>query len=151
METKLKFDLTVTDSPDRVWRALTDPATLALWLMPNDFAPVLGHRFTFRPETGKPIECMVVELRENERLAYWWDDGESGTPSLVVWNLSPTDGGTRLTLDHHLIEPTPVTALEAKQNWTRSLSLVPMVFMSIEEELNPDRPRIGLRREEVPA
>ena len=36
--------------PGRVWQALTDPALLARWLMPNDFKPVVGHAFTFRTE-----------------------------------------------------------------------------------------------------
>ena len=45
----------VTDSflphpPAKVWNALTDPALLAAWLMPNDFVPALGHRFTFQTE-----------------------------------------------------------------------------------------------------
>ena len=33
---------------DRVWAALTSSEALAAWLMPNDFQPVVGHRFTFR-------------------------------------------------------------------------------------------------------
>jgi uncharacterized protein YndB with AHSA1/START domain len=28
--------------PDKVWKALTDPAQLARWLMPNDFEPTVG-------------------------------------------------------------------------------------------------------------
>ncbi len=39
---------------DAVWRALTEPGPLAVWLMPNDFAPVVGHRFRLdaRPMFG---------------------------------------------------------------------------------------------------
>src|SRR5262249_17808941 len=33
--------------PERVWRALTTPEELAQWLMPNDFAPKVGHKFQF--------------------------------------------------------------------------------------------------------
>lgn len=29
-----------------VWHALTDPAALSTWLMPNDFAPTVGQRFS---------------------------------------------------------------------------------------------------------
>ncbi len=36
--------------PGRVWQALTDPALLGRWLMPNDSKPVIGHLFTFRTE-----------------------------------------------------------------------------------------------------
>ncbi len=33
-----------------VWRALTEPAALATWLMTNDFQAKVGHRFTFRTD-----------------------------------------------------------------------------------------------------
>lgn len=45
---ELLFEVRYPHTPERVWRALTDPKALAAWLMPNDFAPVVGHRFTFR-------------------------------------------------------------------------------------------------------
>ena len=52
---ELLFEVTYPHSPERVWRALTDPKALAAWLMPNDFAPVVGHRFTFRaPQAPTP-------------------------------------------------------------------------------------------------
>jgi uncharacterized protein YndB with AHSA1/START domain len=40
--------------PNRVWQALVDPSELAAWLMPNNFAAQVGHRFTFdaRPALG---------------------------------------------------------------------------------------------------
>ena len=34
--------------PDRLWRALTQPHLIEAWLMKNDFAPVVGHRFNLR-------------------------------------------------------------------------------------------------------
>jgi uncharacterized protein YndB with AHSA1/START domain len=30
---------------ETVWEVVTDPDAIAAWLMPNDFAPVVGHRF----------------------------------------------------------------------------------------------------------
>ena len=33
---------------EQVWRALTESATLAEWMFPNDFEPRVGHRFTFQ-------------------------------------------------------------------------------------------------------
>ncbi|MEQ4718480.1 SRPBCC domain-containing protein [Nonomuraea sp. B19D2] len=33
-----------------MWRALTEPELVARWLMPNDFKPQVGHRFTFTTE-----------------------------------------------------------------------------------------------------
>lgn len=76
----------------RVWRALTDPAALAEWLMPNDFAPVLGHRFTFRTQPVPPhfdgvVHCEVVELVPEKSLAYTWS-GMAGMDTLVRWELA---------------------------------------------------------------
>jgi uncharacterized protein YndB with AHSA1/START domain len=34
--------------PQAVWKALTDPKALSVWLMENDFQPRVGHRFRFR-------------------------------------------------------------------------------------------------------
>jgi uncharacterized protein YndB with AHSA1/START domain len=58
-------------SPAKVWRALTDPALMALWMMearPEGFSPTVGTRFKF---VGKPqmgwrgfVECDVLEARE---------------------------------------------------------------------------------------
>ena len=50
----------------KVWRALTEGALLADWLMANDFKPVVGHRFTFRhaamPHWNGITDCEVTEV-----------------------------------------------------------------------------------------
>ena len=38
--------------PEKIWRALTESALVADWLMQNDFEPRVGHRFNFR---ARPI------------------------------------------------------------------------------------------------
>jgi len=40
----------IAHPPQKIWRALTDSALVAEWLMKNDFAPVVGHRFNFRAQ-----------------------------------------------------------------------------------------------------
>src|SRR5207244_262877 len=52
-ETNMTHDSIVIDmfypqSVGQVWAALTSADALAAWLMPNDFEPRVGHRFTFR-------------------------------------------------------------------------------------------------------
>ena len=71
--------------PERVWQALTDPALLARWLMPNDFKPVIGHVFTFRtepvPQHGFDgvVHCTVLTL-EPPRLMRFTGGRASSTP-----------------------------------------------------------------------
>ena len=91
---------------ERVWRALTDRAAIAAWLMPNDFAPVVGREFEFwtksKPGWEGTVRGAVTEVVEHRRLAYSWKGASPamGAPTLVTWTLEPTAGGTRLRLEH---------------------------------------------------
>ena len=50
MSESIRREIVFPQSREVVWRALTDSAALAGWLMPNDFEPRVGHRFTFRTQ-----------------------------------------------------------------------------------------------------
>ena len=81
---------------------------MAQWLMPNDFEPVVGHRFTFhsRPiaQTGfsGQIACQVLDLVPQKRLRISWGDPAhpEGMATNVTWTLQPEGKGTRLFLEH---------------------------------------------------
>ena len=103
-------DIVVEDvlphSPKRVWKALTTAELIGRWLMPNDFEPVVGKRFTF---TTRPIgawdgvvQCEVLEVVPLRRLVYSWKGGadDSRLDSVVTWTLQPEGKGTRLRMVH---------------------------------------------------
>jgi uncharacterized protein YndB with AHSA1/START domain len=99
---RIEIEVVYPHPVERVWRALTDSDVLARWLMPNDFVPRLGHRFTFRAEgewTGT-IECEVVALDPPTHVAYTWASGPLQPPTLVTWTLAPDGERTRLRLIH---------------------------------------------------
>ena len=48
MSGTVRREILLPQPPAQVWRAITDSATLAGWMFPNDFQPRVGHRFTFR-------------------------------------------------------------------------------------------------------
>ena len=102
MRRDLRFEATYPHPPERVWRALTERAALAAWLMENDFEPRLGHRFTFRtrpaPGFDGVVHCEVTELEPPRRLAYTWKGGKIDTT--VSFALEAVEGGTRLVLEH---------------------------------------------------
>lgn len=84
--------------PARVWRALTDPALLSRWLMPTDFQPVVGHRFTFDTGQWGKTECEVLAIEPTSLLRISWKNPPLDTT--VTWRLVPEGEGTRLFLDH---------------------------------------------------
>jgi uncharacterized protein YndB with AHSA1/START domain len=101
---ELLFEVTYPHPPERVWRALTDPQDLAAWLMPNDFAPVVGHRFTFRappqPWFDGVVHCEVLVVEPPRQLSYSWQGGPMRSPTTVTWTLDPVPEGTRVRLIH---------------------------------------------------
>ena len=40
---RIEHEQTYPHPPERVWRALTEPAELGAWLMPTDFVALAGH------------------------------------------------------------------------------------------------------------
>ncbi len=106
---RITADQYLAHPPAAVWRALTDPGRLARWLMPNDFLPVVGHRFTFRtlPRPGQGfdgvVHCRVLDLEPEHRLRIGWRAG--GLDTTVTWTLRPEGRGTRLFVDHSGFDP----------------------------------------------
>jgi len=101
----MKADIDTTVSyphpVSRVWEALTSSAALAAWFMPNDFEPVVGHRFTFRtrpaPGFDGVVHCEVIELDPPRQMVWSWAGGNIDTT--VTFTLEATsDGGTRLRM-----------------------------------------------------
>jgi uncharacterized protein YndB with AHSA1/START domain len=108
--TSIHVDEFLSHPPARVWDALTDPAKLAKWLMPNDFKPTVGHRFTFRTEPvpgagfDGVVACEVLEIDPPRLLRIAWSGG-SGIHTTVTWRLLPEGRGTRILLDHGGFDP----------------------------------------------
>ena len=114
--------------PEKVWRALTEPKLIEAWLMPNDFRPIVGHRFTFRttpaPGWDGICHCEVLVVEPHRRLSYTWRGGSSERigygavlDTVVTWTLAPlADGGTRLQLEHSGFTPDKESTYERLKN-----------------------------------
>ncbi len=125
--------------PEKVWRALTETNLIVLWLMPNDFQPVVGHAFSFRVslpcgpsgDSDGIVHCEVLECTRPHRLRYSWktcgvaspESGVSGLDTMVTWTLEPAQGGTLLRLVHDGFRPENAAAFDKlRAGWAEKLT-----------------------------
>lgn len=103
----IAFEFDLHHAPDKVWRALTDPALLAEWLLPTvgmELEP--GSAFTFKaqPQPGWDgiVDCRFLEIEAGKKLSYTWVVGDPESEffldTVVTFTLTPTASGTRLSL-----------------------------------------------------
>lgn len=115
---------TFPHSPEKLWRALTDPTLLAHWLLPNDFEPAIGRPFQFRNEPvgswDGVIDCKVLALEPQQRLTYSWR--AFGHETVVQFTLTPTPDGTHLRMEHSGFRADQTAAHQgAFYGWSRFL------------------------------
>ena len=97
----ISFDLDLPHAPGKVWRALTDPALLAEWLLPViELKLEPGAAFTFKtqpyPGWDGIVNCRILEIEAPRKLSYTW--GVPFLDTVVTFTLTPTESGTRLSL-----------------------------------------------------
>ena len=98
----LAFEIELAHSPAKVWRALTEPALLAEWLLPAvgfELAP--GAAFTLRAPAAYDgwdgtVSCRMLEVEPMRRIRYTWTVPFLDT--VVTFTLTPTAAGTRLLI-----------------------------------------------------
>lgn len=110
MAASIKHQLFFPHSPGAVWEYLTNSELMGLWLMKNNFQPVIGHEFQFRINPVPSLDfdgivyCKVLEIVPLKKLTYSWKlgpgDGSMNIDSVVRWELQATETGTELILDH---------------------------------------------------
>lgn len=110
----VSFEFDLQHSPNKVWRALTDPVLLNEWLLPVfDLALESGHAFTFKapPQPGwdGTVNCRMLEIDAPKKISYAWVVGDIDT--VVTFTLTPTASGTRLSLVQSGFKP------DQKQNF----------------------------------
>jgi len=110
----LEFDL--SHAPEKVWRALTEPALLTQWLLPIvelELEP--GASFVFKtqahPGWDGTVNCRVLEIEAHKKLSYAWIVGGMELDTVVTFTLTPTASGTHLSLVQSGFKP------HQKQNW----------------------------------
>ncbi|MBX3128257.1 MAG: SRPBCC domain-containing protein [Polyangiaceae bacterium] len=110
----ISFEFDLQHSPEKVWRALTDPVLLSEWLLPVvelELEPGAAFTFTAPPQPGWDgvVNCQLREIEPHSKLSWAWVVGELDT--VVTFTLTPTTSGTHLSLVQSGFKP------EQKQNF----------------------------------
>ena len=97
----ISFEFDLHHSPEKVWRALTDPVLLAEWLLPVvdlELEPEAAFTFKAPPQPGwdGAVNCRFLEIEALRKLSYTWVVGDIDT--VVTFTLTPTASGTHLSL-----------------------------------------------------
>src|SRR3981189_1848522 len=97
----ISFEFDLKHTPQKVWRALTDPVLLAEWLLPVlDLKLEPGAAFTFkaqpRPRWDGIRNFRFLEIKAYRKLSYPGVVGDMDT--VVTFALTPTASGTRLSV-----------------------------------------------------
>ena len=108
--------------PQTLWRALTEPAMLALWLAPGRIELAAGGaaRLDFA-DSGTVIDSRVSAFDEGRLLEYSWSHGAEPLRP-VRWEVAPSDGGATLTLT--LKTPEGEDAARACAGWEAHLEML---------------------------
>jgi uncharacterized protein YndB with AHSA1/START domain len=109
-------------SPEKLWRALTEESLLAQWLLKNDFKASVGQMFQFRvdpmPNWNGIIDCKVLIVEPLRQLSYTWNS--MGLESVVLFTLTPAEGGTRLRMEQSGFRPDQEAAYQgANYGWQK--------------------------------
>jgi uncharacterized protein YndB with AHSA1/START domain len=104
----IAYEFDLQHSPEKVWRALTDPSLLAEWLLPAvglRLEPGAAFTFQTQPHPGwdGTVNCRFLEIEPGKKLSYTWVVAEMDT--VVTFTLTPTSSGTRLSLLHSGFRP----------------------------------------------
>lgn len=97
----IAFELDLKHSPEKVWRALTNPELLAEWLLPTiGFKLEEGAAFTLKtqeyPGWDGTVNCRMLEIEPMRKISYTWTVPFLDT--VVSFELTPVATGTRLSI-----------------------------------------------------
>jgi uncharacterized protein YndB with AHSA1/START domain len=135
--TTLTFDTYVRATPDQVWQALTDPASVPRWRFGMSFETSwqAGSPLTSRSPDGTGT---VLDASPGQRLSYDWEQsgpsqGNGGRRSTVSFELAPMGGITHLRTVHSDLEEDDPFCRIVTSGW-------PMILSSLKSLLETGEP-----------
>lgn len=145
MTKSLRREVILPHPQQDVWTAITTPEAIAEWLMPNDFRPIVGHKFRLQVDGNWMFsginECEVLEVDPPHKLVFDWVIVPKDTtqprhsPMTLTWTLEPVEGGTKLVLVQTGLENIPWHFRSMmSMGWGRYLkSLLPIILRNVND------------------
>ena len=100
----LRFERNLSQTPQKVWSALVEPADLAKWMQADATVDAeQGGRFELRFHAfDHSMLGRIITWDPPKTLEYTWPEADPNGNSIVRFELSPTLAGCRLILTHIL-------------------------------------------------
>jgi uncharacterized protein YndB with AHSA1/START domain len=128
----IRIRRTLPAAPERVWRALTEPAALCSWFWPAstfgttaqvDLCEGGGYRID-GPQAGLSVSGRYITVEPPKRLVMTWQWAGEDDGTLVTIELAPDGDGTELTLVHEGFTD-GIVRDENAQGWADCLGRLP--------------------------
>jgi uncharacterized protein YndB with AHSA1/START domain len=128
----IRIRRTLPATPERVWRALTEPAALCAWFWPAstfgttaevDLREGGGYRID-GPQAGLSVTGRYVTVEPPKRLVMTWQWAGDSAETMVTVELAPDGDGTELTLVHEGFTDGTIRDQNA-QGWSDCLDRLP--------------------------
>lgn len=139
--TLVRLEREIAASPEKVFEAFTQAATLSRWFAPGDDFGCTVHELDVRPGGRYRVEMRppdgdvhivhgtyeTVERPGRLVFSWAWEDNPADGVSRVTVLIEPGGRGSKLTLVHELL-PTPAARESHTKGWTGCLGRLERVF-----------------------
>jgi uncharacterized protein YndB with AHSA1/START domain len=103
---RLVTSINLPEAPEKVWSALTTPASIKLWLAaPQGSLEQVGQECVLDFEDGEFFLCRTVEAHSPSRLQYLWRWLGIGQATNVTWEIEQEGNGSRITVTEEALNP----------------------------------------------
>ncbi|GAA4888809.1 hypothetical protein GCM10023311_10960 [Flaviramulus aquimarinus] len=103
MTDSIKKEVLFNHGIDKVWNAISKAEEISTWFIPANFKAEKGYKYTFTSppnDKGCTVICGEVQHANPYVLIYTWIVADTKTETTVKWELTSTENGTKLNLEH---------------------------------------------------
>ena len=123
------YEIYIRTTPERLWRAITDPADTRLYYYGTDVQSdwKVGSSIAYMDGGENSIDCKIMAIDPAHRLihtfkALYNPEAANDRPSRVTWEIEKVGDACRLTLIHDDFDGETATYHSVEHGWSQILS-----------------------------